>query len=944
MLQIWADQMLPQLNQDQQRIVAIDFFNFSTLIQQFPLNRSDTIEIALVGHSIAKQVLTQEQFPKQWATTQHNLAIAYYDRIEGERAQNLEDAISAYKLALQVRTQEQFPEDWAMTQNNLANAYSNRIRGERAQNLEDAISTYKLVLQMRTREQFPRKWAITQHNLANAYSLRIRGERAQNLEDAISAYKLALQVRTRKQFPEDWAVTQNNLANAYTNRVRGEQTQNLEEAIAAYKLALQVYTREQFAEQWAGTQNNLAGAYSKLIRGERAQNLEDAISAYKLALQVRTREQFPEDWAVTQNNLATAYYERIQGERAQNLEDALSASQLALQVYNREQFPEDWAMTQTILAIVYAARICGEQAQNLEEAILGYKHALEIYQPTTFPKECRPTSNALATLYTDNHRYPDSLHPYQLALTAAENLYQASISRFGQEAELKETNDLYRRAAYAHAKTNDLKRAIEILEQGRARGLSETLQRDRANLDQIQQQNPELFERYQTAANTLRNLEAIERSSQLTTENWSKSNADQASQTRDELKDCIAEIRQIPGYEAFLTLPTFADIVKSLQANRPLIYLTTTPSGSLALILTPTDAEPTLKAIWLDDLNEPNLVELLNQQWLPASRNMSQDLPTWLNVIDTITRQLWDQVMKLIVEYLEARHITQATLIPTGYLSLLPLHAAWTEEPSNTKTGRRYACDNICFTYAPNARSLQTAQAIAENTSVSNLLAVGNPTKDPGIHNFETSVTQVAAAAFPPGQAQVLRQDDANHENVLQAMPYHSVLQFYCHGYANFNEPLNSGLAMADQVLSLRDLFNLKLNGIRLAVLMACETGIPGTELPDEVVSLSTGLLQAGVAGVAASLWSVNAFSTMLMTLRFYGFWRKDGLEPAEALRQAQLWLRDTTSLEKAIFFNDTHPELKNSYPDLVEQLSIHLDPDYFAHPFHWAAFTYTGV
>lgn len=40
------------------------------------------------------QVYTREAFPQQWATTQNNLAIAYRDRIRGERADNLEQAIA----------------------------------------------------------------------------------------------------------------------------------------------------------------------------------------------------------------------------------------------------------------------------------------------------------------------------------------------------------------------------------------------------------------------------------------------------------------------------------------------------------------------------------------------------------------------------------------------------------------------------------------------------------------------------------------------------------------------------------------------------------------------------------------------------------------------------------------------------------------------------------
>ncbi len=93
------------------------------------------------------------------------------------------------------------------------------------------------------------------------------------------------------------------------------------------------------------------------------------------------------------------------------------------------------------------------------------------------------------------------------------------------------------------------------------------------------------------------------------------------------------------------------------------------------------------------------------------------------------------------------------------------------------------------------------------------------------------------------------------------------------------------------------------------------------------------GLLQAGVGGVVASLWPVSDLSTMILLTRFYDFWRKDGLEPAEALRKAQIWLRDSSKREKREYFQDMDKEFH-------EQL---LGTD-FTHPFHWSAFTYTGV
>jgi CHAT domain-containing protein len=75
----------------------------------------------------------------------------------------------------------------------------------------------------------------------------------------------------------------------------------------------------------------------------------------------------------------------------------------------------------------------------------------------------------------------------------------------------------------------------------------------------------------------------------------------------------------------------------------------------------------------------------------------------------------------------------------------------------------------------------------------------------------------------------------------------------------------------------------------------------------------------------------------MVLLSRFYQLWRTDGLEPPEALRQAQLWLRDSTGPELA-------PYLQASHPELAAQLQQAANQRPFAHPFHWAAFTYVGV
>lgn len=99
---------------------------------------------------------------------------------------------------------------------------------------------------------------------------------------------------------------------------------------------------------------------------------------------------------------------------------------------------------------------------------------------------------------------------------------------------------------------------------------------------------------------------------------------------------------------------------------------------------------------------------------------------------------------------------------------------------------------------------------------------------------------------------------------VLARLRDHNVVHLACHGYANLISPLDSALLTGDQPLTLRDILGIRLAGrgpVRLAVLSACETNMVGLATPDEVVSLASGLLEAGVAGVVATQWCRAPYS-----------------------------------------------------------------------------------
>ncbi|NET73291.1 MAG: CHAT domain-containing protein, partial [Sphaerospermopsis sp. SIO1G2] len=130
----------------------------------------------------------------------------------------------------------------------------------------------------------------------------------------------------------------------------------------------------------------------------------------------------------------------------------------------------------------------------------------------------------------------------------------------------------------------------------------------------------------------------------------------------------------------------------------------------------------------------------------------------------------------------------------------------------------------------------------------------------------------------------------------------YQIVHFATHGLLNSQNPELSGLVFSlfnqdgksqDGFLRLNDIFNLNLPA-ELVVLSACDTGI-GEEVKGEgLVGLTRGFMYAGAKQVVVSLWSVNDLGTSELMTRFYEKMLKQGLKPAQAMRQAQLEMMKT--------------------------------------------------
>jgi uncharacterized protein YjbI with pentapeptide repeats len=67
----------------------------------------------------ALHIYTRKKLPEYWAMLQHNLGLAYFDRIKDERWRNLQKSIECFNNSLEVFTHDKFPRRWQINDEDL---------------------------------------------------------------------------------------------------------------------------------------------------------------------------------------------------------------------------------------------------------------------------------------------------------------------------------------------------------------------------------------------------------------------------------------------------------------------------------------------------------------------------------------------------------------------------------------------------------------------------------------------------------------------------------------------------------------------------------------------------------------------------------------------------------------------------------------------------------
>lgn len=242
----------------------------------------------------------------------------------------------------------------------------------------------------------------------------------------------------------------------------------------------------------------------------------------------------------------------------------------------------------------------------------------------------------------------------------------------------------------------------------------------------------------------------------------------------------------------------------------------------------------------------------------------------------------------------QLQHYPRLIITPHSTLHYLPFHALF--------DGQHYLIESHDVSYLPGSSLLRycTSPHIASKSAI----AFGYSANGLLPHTLQEA--QIVADLL---SGEVLLEKDATRSRVHDARA--SVLHFATHGVFRPDEPLFSGIQLADGWLTTLDIFNLKLEA-SLVTLSACQTGRHSIGGGDELLGMARAFLYAGAASLLLSHWNIDDAVTASFISHFYRQLAV-GERKATALRQAQLAILHSS------------------------------DDDAHQHPFYWAPFFLMG-
>ncbi|KAG1775493.1 CHAT domain-containing protein [Suillus placidus] len=743
------------------------------------------------------------------------------------------------------------------------------------------------------------------------YSLNVRFNhqgKPNDLDEAIFLYEETLCLCPVGHESRDASL--NNLGHALITRFKEHgDIDDITRAVSFYREALTLcrpgHPRRDI------TLSHLAVAlntrYDKLDVSE---DLNEAINLYRESLQLKRLDN-PEHHRIL-SNLSSALCSRFTQTRENgDVEEAINLCQEALVALS--SLHPDRMFSYWWLQVAYRSRyrVLHDPA-DLELAVENFRLASG-HLTRGFPERIKVAYHWVTA--AEEHSHASGLQAYSTLFDLLDHhlaTRSSTISRREAATAFRYTRTLPVDAASCAIRHDNLRQAVELVEQGRGQQWS-LASRLKTPVEDLESANATLAHNYLELSKLI--SDAAQSSATITDRAAVDRAATEYRRLTRQWEAAVAEIRHLRAFSRFLLSPSYEDLQAAARQGPVIILIASEYSRSA--IIVPTSGDPhhvPLPSVTFADLN--NLKDRFARAIRHAS-TMGPQVPR--NDLIVLLRTVWDEIMLPIVNVLQhglkLKFHSRIWLCPTAAFTSIPLHAA---HPFRTNADRsKEPCleDLYICSYTPTLSALVRSRQTMKKRITPSFVTIGQGQPGTGkgkaLLAVDSELELVHKLVPAMANCTTISGDAATRAGALQALQQNTWVHLACHGKQDPKQPYNSHFVMRGEHLTLLDIMERDIPHAEFAFLSACHTAVGDEETPDEVIHLAAGLQFSGFKSVVGTLWEVDNsvaqhvvkafYENMFMDLKDGGV--MDCTKAAWALNRATHAVKTKVPLEQRMVF-----------------------------------------
>lgn len=788
----------------------------------------------------------------------------------------------------------------AITLNNIGNIY------QELSIYDKALEYYTQSLQIRKKLGDIRLLATNYSNIG-----KVQLELG-NYDQALISHNRSLELSRQAGTPKLTSTVLNNIGVLY--KMLGEY----EKALDYYRQSLAIQEHATGPRATATITKNLGKLYWEMG------DIEEAERHYKKALSLRREIGTPYDIASSLNTMADLALEKQHYRQAQKY---------ALQIQAIGDSTDSYDILQD--AERYFGKI-HEQRGNNATALEHFKkeYAYSQYLP---PAQQLGPLQRLARQYHKMESDNAIVYGQKAIDIIEEHRSNAGATSGLKSGYMERHSDFYTQvASWILTYTQDIGRAYKLVEQAKARSLSDELAQASQNIDQ---QLPEKvrIERYKKRRRIDSLYTVLERTANTQQRNRLQSQIRSAELNyaayENELHLQYPELKSLTSPEAI-----------SLEEARA---ITTAQTAVLEYAV----AGNQLTIFLISN----NMVRA-EQFSLSGSQPLHEKLTSWVanfknailsNAPRAELRNRSNKLYNVLLEPFEKelRQFSNLIIVPDGALAYLPFEAI--------SQGDQYLIENFNIKYEPSLTSLSLLQNVNAPNRQDLLAVAGSQFSETNVQNSEfrqrnlsalpSTSMEVDSIASQFQKTSVLKDEEVSEQKfkeMLQRNRYRYI-HLATHGIIDENQPSRSGLALSaegeitassreDGMLRSSEIFGLNIDS-DMVVLSACNTGLGKVVKGEGMLGMQRSFFYAGASTVVVSLWNVYDRSTASFMNKFYKALNNNSTEES--------W---TDSILRWVGWNQSIPFGERARAMRKAKLQMIKHP-LFNHPVYWAPFVVVG-